>query len=231
MKMVFVPPRRFLMGAPDETDFEYGKPQHLVTVAAFHLGQCPVTQQQWHAVMDTNPSNFTDEPTLPVESVSWLEATDFCKRLSALTGKIYRLPSEAEWEYACRAGSTGDYAGDANAMAWHSGNSGGRTQPVGQRQPNGFGLYDMHGNVWEWCADTHHYFYQGAPADGSAWMSGGKGDLRMIRGGSWYDDLNICTSFWRGQLNPNTREPYTGFRVACGSEPDTSLPLHGSRQR
>lgn len=213
LQMVLVPGGTFKMGVSDHNDFDYAKPQHDVTVAGFHMSRCPITQSQWFAVMGTNPSSFTGAEGLPVESVSWFEATEFCEKLSQMSGRACRLPSEAEWEYACRAGTTGDYAGNADQMAWHNGNSGGQTQPVGQKQPNAFGLYDMHGNVWEWCADTHHIYYQGAPTDGSAWTIGGDQSLREIRGGCWYDDLESCTSFWRGQVGAEMREQYTGFRV------------------
>jgi formylglycine-generating enzyme required for sulfatase activity len=217
LEMVLIPAGTFKMGSPEDSSFDYGRPQHDVTVPSFYIGQYPITQAQWQAVMGTNPSNFKDDGNLPVESVSWNGAKEFCKKLSEITGKEYRLPSEAEWEYACRAGTTGDHAGKPYKMAWCAENSGGQTHPVGQKEPNAFGLYDMHGNVWEWCEDVQHYFYKGAPSDGSAWTSGGDQSSRMIRGGCWYDDLDLCSSYWRGQVGADNREPYTGFRVAVSA--------------
>src|SRR5205085_3640525 len=121
-----------------------------------------------------------------------------------MTGKEYRLPSEAEWEYACRAGTTGDYAGNLDAMGWDFSNSGSQTHPVGQKQPNSFGLYDMHGNVWEWCEDYYHSSYVGAPTDGSAWLSGDS-SYRVLRGGSWSSDGDKLRSALRDWIAPVIR--------------------------
>lgn len=185
LEMIAIPSGSFLMGSPDGLDFAGDGPQHRVTLAPFWIGKYPVTQAQWRAVMgkkwlsmaDNNPSQFKGD-NLPVEHVSWDDAVKFCKAISQRTGGAYRLPSEAEWEYACRGGSNGRYCfGDDYALlgeyAWYDENSGNQTHPVGRKKPNAWGLYDMHGNVWEWCEDVWHENYNGAPTDGSAWLSGG----------------------------------------------------------
>ena len=171
LELIHIPAGKFTMGS-DKSDRE--KPPHEVNVPGFYIGKFQITQKQWQAVMGKNHSHFK-EADLPVESVSWHDAQAFCGKLRAMTGKAFRLPSEAEWEYACRAGTTGDYAGELNAMAWYGNISGKevldtrsisaevyyerlldngcQTHPVGKMKPNSFGLYDMHGNVWEWCED------------------------------------------------------------------------------
>jgi formylglycine-generating enzyme required for sulfatase activity len=162
----------------------------------------------------------------PMYYVSWNDAQDFIRRLNALNdGYTYRLPSESEWEYACRAGTSGDYADRLDAVAWHDNNSGSTTHPVGQKQPNGFGLYDMHGNVWEWCEDWKHENYNGAPTDGSSWMSdedwvsGGDSGFRVLRGGSWINNGDFCRSAARKCHTPDFRglRGYIGFRVVAVS--------------
>lgn len=207
--LVLIPAGSFMMGS---NQYQDERPVHQVNVRAFYMGRYEVTQAQYRAVMGANPSYFRGD-NLPVENVNWNDAQEFMRRLNALSdGYTYRLPTEAEWEYACRARTTGDYAGDLDAMAWYGDNSGrtrlntaeiwrtdranydsriiangNQTHAVGTRQPNSFGLYDMHGNVWEWCADWYHDNYNGAPSDGSAWLSGGTQQYRVLRGGSWYD--------------------------------------------
>jgi formylglycine-generating enzyme required for sulfatase activity len=166
LELIQLPAGQFMMGAsPNDSDASDGeKPQHLVKLKAFAMGKYPITQAQYEAVMGENPSWFEGNPNNPVEGLSWNEAQAFCKKLSRVTGKQYRLPSEAEWEYACRAGTTtryyfGDNANQLGDYAWFCDNSGSKTHPVGQKRPNGWGLYDMHGNVWEWCEDSWHGNY------------------------------------------------------------------------
>ncbi len=174
LDMVYIPGGELTMGSPLDEGRDSEKPQHKVTVPSFFLGKYPVTQAQYQQVMSNNPSSFRGHDR-PVEKVSWNDAVEFCNQLSKQTGKEYRLPTEAEWEYACRAGTLTQYHfGDAitDKLANYSINIG-ETTVVGKYPPNAFGLYDMHGNVWEWCQDDWHDTYQDAPEDGSAWL----GDL------------------------------------------------------
>jgi formylglycine-generating enzyme required for sulfatase activity len=214
--MVLIPAGTFMMGSPDGVGDNDEHPQHQVSVQSFYMGKYEVTQAQWRAVMGTNPSNFKGD-NLPVENVSWNDATEFCRKLSQMTGREYRLPSEAEWEYACRAGTTGDYAGNLDAMAWYFSNSGSQTHPVGQKQPNSFGLYDMHGNVWEQCEDWYHDSYNGAPTDGSAWLSGGDSSRRVYRGGSWGRYAVGLRSANRNGSGTGYRDDLVGLRVVAVS--------------
>jgi formylglycine-generating enzyme required for sulfatase activity len=243
LEMVQIPSGRFLMGTPQE-EMDYGEcesQQHLVNVPSFCIGKFEVTQSQWQVVMHHNLS-MSKGFNLPVENVSWQDAIEFCHRLSSLTGRCYRLPSEAEWEYACRAGSTtpfyfGDKLTTQLANYWDTneerqqdedppqrgsvgiaglGSVGYlQTQPVGSYPPNAFGLYDMHGNVFELCQDGWHDNYLGAPTDGSAWGSGEETGMVVIRGGSfdYYEDR--CRSDDRSETRVNYRYHGTGFRVAC----------------
>jgi len=191
-EMVVIPAGSFDMGVNDGEPNE--KPVHRVTIARnFALGRTEITQGQWKAIMGDNPSKFVScGDNCPVEMVSWDDAQEFIRKLNEKTGKQYRLPSEAEWEYACHAGGKHSYCGsdDMNSIGWYGalekpgGNSGNTTNPVATKQPNAFGLYDMSGNVWEWVQDSYHKSYEGAPADGSAW-EGEEGSLRVPRGGSW----------------------------------------------
>jgi formylglycine-generating enzyme required for sulfatase activity len=225
LEMVSLPAGQFLMGSPDSdsdaSDDE--KPPHQVKVNSFAIGKYPVTQAQYEAVMGTNPSHFKNNPQNPVENVSWNDAQAFCQKLSQITGKTYRLPTEAEWEYACRAGTTtryyfGDDASQLGDYAWYDGNSQKTTHPVGQKRPNAWGLYDMIGNVWEWCEDNWHDNYIGAPKDGSAWLTNDN-DYPIVRGGCWYNGPDGCRSADRF-LNPR-RDGLSnsyGFRVVCGAE-------------
>jgi formylglycine-generating enzyme required for sulfatase activity len=226
LEMVGLPAGQFLMGSPDSDPDarDNEKPQHQVKVNSFAIGKYPVTQAQYEAVMGTNPSRFQNNPQNPVEKVSWNDAQAFCQKLSQITGKTYRLPTEAEWEYACRAGTTtrfyfGDDANQLGDYAWYYGNSQGTTHPVGQKKPNAWGLYDMSGNVWEWCEDDWYDNYIGAPTDGSAWITNNNDndyDYRIPRGGSWYNIPNLCRSAFR---NYNYRRLFfnVGFRVVCGA--------------
>jgi formylglycine-generating enzyme required for sulfatase activity len=180
------------------------------------MGVYDLTQEQYEAVMGQNPSRFK-RANNPVETVSWDDAMEFCKKLSAKTGKAVQLPTEAQWEYACRAGSkTGFYFGDDDAdlrdHAWYTGNSTSQTHPVGQKKPNAWGLYDMHGNVWQWCSD----WYEPYPVGGVTDPTGpANGQSRVLRGASWIDDPRRCRSADRDSLDyPGLRRiSYRGFRV------------------
>ena len=231
LEMVKIPPGRFLMGSPET---EVGRrdsesPQHYVDVPEFFIGKYPVTQAQWQAVMGNNPSRFKGA-SRPVEKVNWNNAIEFCEKLSQKTGKKYSLPSESQWEYACRARtSTPFYFGETitSELVNYRGTSTYADEPKGKYRkettdvgifpPNSFGLYDMHGNVWEWCQDVWHSNYNGAPTDGSAWETGGYNNRSPLRGGSWYGNRNKCRSAsrygstWRDDLNI-----VIGFRVVCG---------------
>ena len=214
LEMIKIPAGSYLMGS-DESDSE--KPQHQVNLQKFYLGKYPITQEQYQAIMETNPSGFKDNPKNPVECVSWDDAQEFCQKLSEKTGRKYRLPSEAEWEYACRAGTqTRYYFGDDEKQlgeyAWYSENSGRKTHPVGQKKPNNWGVFDMSGNVWEWCEDGWHNNYQNAPTDGSSWNDNhSQTKLRVLRGGSWINAPRDCRSAYR--LNSGLRFNISGFRV------------------
>lgn len=211
IEMVSIPGGIFMMGSP-KTELESAFPQHRVTVPDFKIGKYEVTQAQWRAVMGSNPSKFKGEDH-PVESISWNAAVKFCRRLSLLTGKKYRLPSEAEWEYAARAGATGEYASELDAIAWYKENSGGTTHAVGQKRPNNFGLYDMHGNVAEWCQDYDHDDYRGAPIDGSAWLKRSNTYARILRGSDWETDTDLQRFAKRFALLPFLEVNSVGFRV------------------
>ena len=199
------------IGSPDE------KPQHLVQVQSFAIGKYEVTQEQWYPVMGDNPSENKGR-TLPVEQVSWEDVQQFIAKLNQKTGQTYRLPSEAEWEYAARAGSTtewslGDDVSKLRNYAWYSDNSGGKTQLVGQKLPNAFGLHDIYGNVWEWTQDCWHETYNGAPSDGGAWTTDCSNHLRVLRGGSWGGVAVNFRAADRGRLGPGSRNSHGGFRL------------------
>lgn len=192
-------------------------PQHRVNVPAFYMSKTPITQEQWQAVMQTNPSHFSSL-LRPVESISWWQAQEFCDRLGELTNKSYRLPTEAEWEYACRAGtqtlySFGNSKQPLRDYAWYTWNSRQQTQLVGQKKPNAWGLQDMHGLVWEWCQDHWHENYNGAPTDGSAWVQGGHPTKHSVRGGSWYSLADDCRCVYRFCYDASFRYSSLGFRV------------------
>ena len=186
-EMVVIPAGSFEMGS-NETSGE--QPVHRVNVLSFLLGKTEVTQGQWKAVMGSNPSSFSScGDDCPVERVNWNDAQEFAERLSQKTGKQYRLPSEAEWEYAARAGTStkwsfGDNESQLGDYAWFRGNSQAKTQRVAQKRPNAFGLFDMHGNVWEWVQDCWHDNYAAAPTDGSAWTTSCSDTRQGLRGGS-----------------------------------------------
>lgn len=219
--MVVIPAGTFMMGSKADPfaslqPFKYEQPQHSVSVRSFSIGKYEVTQEQWYAVIGTTPSRFKGR-TLPVEQVSWDDAQEFVQKLSIKTGKKYRLPSEAEWEYSARAGSQtvfsfGDDENQLSRYAWFSGNSELQTHQVGEKPPNSFGLHDMHGNVWEWTQDCWNQDYDGAPNDASAWVSG-YCKSRVLRGGSWYDSPADLRSANRGGIT-TIRYSLSGFRVA-----------------
>jgi len=216
IELVYVPAGSFMMGSEIGSSDE--KPVHRVTFSeGFYMGMYEVTQAQWQQVMGSNPSHFKGE-NRPVEKVSWDDAQTFIRKLNeANDGYTYRLPSEAEWEYACRAGTTGDYAGNLDAMAWYRDNSGSPPHLVGQKQANAFGLYDMHGNVWEWCQDYYQESYADAPSDGSAYLSGKDSRYRVLRGGSWNLDAPFLRSANRHWFVPGARNPFYGFRVVASA--------------
>jgi formylglycine-generating enzyme required for sulfatase activity len=212
MKLALIPAGKFMMG--EEND------QHEVTISKpFYMGVTEVTQAQYEAVMGTNPSYFKGA-TNPVEMVSWNDATEFCKKLSEKTRQAVRLPAEAEWEYACRAGSKTRFCfGDADEglgdYAWYFANSGGTTHPVGQKKPNAWGLYDMHGNVREWCADWYGDYPKGAVTDpqGPEKPSPELMKMRVLRGSAWTNYLDDCLSAKRDFNTTVRRDINYGFRV------------------
>ena len=213
IEMVQIPSETFLMGSAKRR-YRNAHPQHEVTVPSFLMGKFPVTQAQYEAVMGNNPSFFKG-PNRPVECVSWNQAVEFCRKLSEQSGDAYRLPSEAEWEYACRAGTNTLYSfGDSLAQTQANYGSDSTTD-VGSFSANDFGLYDMHGNVWEWCLDHWHDNYQGAPTDGSAWTTGGCSNARILRGGSWYLYTTDCRSDYRNWFDLDVQYSMIGFRVVC----------------
>ncbi|QDV91080.1 Serine/threonine-protein kinase pkn1 [Phycisphaerae bacterium RAS2] len=228
LDLVLIPAGEFMMGSPDDEedrDSDEG-PQHRVRISKpFYMGKYEVTQAQWQAIMGSNPSRFKGDGTLPVDSVSWEDCQAFCKKLSSRSGKEVRLPSEAEWEYACRAGTTtrfcfGDSDSSLGSYAWYDENSDNKTHSVGGKRANAWGLHDMHGNVWEWCEDTHHDNYTGAPTDGRAWTTGGKQTSRVLRGGSWViGDRWVLRSAFRSRNTPDFRNFFNGLRVAAGISP------------
>jgi formylglycine-generating enzyme required for sulfatase activity len=219
MTMVKIPGGEFLMGSPtgEEGRFDNESPKHPVRVPDFYMGQTLVTQAQWQQMMGNNPSHFTGDGRLPVEQVSWLDTQEFCQKLFQQTQRAYRLPSEVEWEYACRAGTTTlFYFGETiSGVVANYGGELGKTTPVDNFPPNAFGLYDLHGNLWEWCLDHWHQNYQGAPADGSAWLSDDDKASRVLRGGSWLNLPRYCRSATRLNYTPDFRLNVIGFRVVC----------------
>jgi formylglycine-generating enzyme required for sulfatase activity len=215
--MVIIPAGSFIMGSDKFND---EKPPLTVYIRSFLIGKTEVTQKQWLEVMGSNPSRFNACGLgCPVEYVSWNDVQEFIAKLNQKTGQKYRLPSEAEWEYAARAGTTTEWShgNDDSRLgnyACYSQNSGGKTQAVGQRLPNAFGLFDMHGNVWEWTQDCWHGTYARAPADGSSWIAGCRANDRVLRGGFWGSNPADMRSAYRGKNNPDGRSSGSGFRLA-----------------
>jgi formylglycine-generating enzyme required for sulfatase activity len=258
LEMVPIPAGEFLMGSPDDEPGRWDDegPQHRVRLAPFSLARMPITQAQWRQVarwqpaagdppwereLDPDPSFFKgglpvdnrrpEDDRRPVERVSWFDAQEFCSRLSQRTGRTYTLPSESQWEYACRAGTTTPYAFGATISQWQGNVSSSGTTEVGSFPANAWGLHDMHGNVWEWCLDHWHPGYEGAPADGSAWLSTMEQqnpaspkpvknvindyEPRLLRGGSWFGFPGYCRSAYRSHVQPGSAFYYVGFRVVC----------------
>lgn len=220
-EMVFVKGGAFDMGYDGEGGNSNEKPVHRVTLPDFYLGKYEVTQAEWRAVMGNNPSGFKDCDRCPVENVSWDDAQSFIQKLNSQTGKKFRLPSEAQWEYAARGGQSSKgylHAGhnSVGMVAWWYGNSGNKTQKVGQRKANELGISDLNGNVWEWCDDFWHNNYDQAPVDGSAWINGGDRAFRVLRGGSWKDDTWYHRVTTRSKERPEGRNNRTGFRLVHG---------------
>jgi formylglycine-generating enzyme required for sulfatase activity/uncharacterized caspase-like protein len=239
LEMVKIPAGSFLMGTEEaevirlckeyETDwFKCEMPQHRVNLQEFYLGKYSVTQEQYQAIMGNNPLRFKDNPKNPVESVSWDNAQEFCQKLNEKTGKKYRLPSEAEWEYACRAGTTtsfyfgetistdqANYDGNYTFGKGKKGVYREKTTPVGSFPANKFGLYDLHGNVWEWCQDVWHENYENVPKDGSSWdENSSQTNVRSLRGGSWSFGPRNCRSAGRDWYYADFCDYDIGFRLA-----------------
>lgn len=261
--LIEIPAGSFLMGSPPneaQRSLDEG-PQHLVQLQGFFISQTPITQAQWREVaewtpqdterwgreLNPNPSRFSgqsDSDRRPVEQVSWYDAMEFCHRLSQRTGRHYTLPSEAQWEYACRAGTTTPFAFGATLSAklanydanytYGDGPRGeyrAETTPVGMFPANAWGLHDMHGNVWEWCLDRWHDRYAGAPSDGSAWLmpSADEDESMLLRGGSWIGGPGGCRSACRAPFQLGIAGIFVGFRVVAGpGEPEPMLLRGGS---
>ena len=217
-KMVYISPGTFMMGSPSsEPKRDSDERQHKVTLTkGFYIGVTEITQNQWKAIMGNNPSRFKGD-NLPVESVSWNDCREFIRKLNSQEGgNKYRLPTEAEWEYACRVGTTtrfrigysdsrlGDYA-------WYSSNSSSKTHPVSRKKPNAWGLYDMHGNVWEWCEDWYGNYPSGHVTDPDGLSSGSS---RVGRGGNWGSSAGGCRSADRSGVTPGHGYGFLGFRLA-----------------
>ncbi len=231
LDMVQIPGGSFMMGSPasEKGRSQDESPQHQVNVPGFSMGKFVVTQEQYQQIMGNNPSSFSGAKR-PVEQVSWNNAVEFCQKLSQKTGREYRLPSEAEWEYACRGGTTtpfhfgetittelANYKGTYTYASEPKGKNLGQTTEVGSFPPNSFGLYDMHGNVWEWCQDDWHDNYANAPKDGSSWTSQ-SGNIKVLRGGSWILNPLLCRSASRFNYDWDVRGSIFydfGFRVVC----------------
>jgi formylglycine-generating enzyme required for sulfatase activity len=218
-EMVAIEGGSFDMGIDN---WAWTKPTHRVSVGGFYMGETPVTQELWEAVMGNNPSHFTDSgPQAPVERVSWEDVQNFLRKLNQLTDKNDRLPSEAEWEYAAGGGASNrtKWAGTDSEIAlgdyaWCDDNSDNETHPVKEKLPNALGLYDMSGNVWDWCEDDRQGNYEDTPTDGSAWVESPRNSSRVIRGGSCYDSTGYARSAFRNYTGADIRYPDLGFRIA-----------------
>lgn len=216
--MVLVEGGTFTMGAtPEQGSDAYPneKPAHQVTLSSFSIGKYEVTQKEWQAVMGSNPSYFKGF-NRPVEQVSWDDCQEFLRKLNEITGKHFRLPTEAEWEYAARGGSRSlnyKYAGSDNlsSVAWYDSNSGSETHPVGQKSANELGLYDMSGNVWEWCQDWYGNYRSNSQSNP---LGVNTGSCRIYRGGGWRSVMGLCRSLYRYNVAPSGRDNDLGLRLA-----------------
>ncbi|MFN0126865.1 MAG: formylglycine-generating enzyme family protein [Verrucomicrobiales bacterium] len=234
----WIPPGRFWMGSPkvELGRFDDEGPRTEREVGGFWLGTTPVTQAQWLALRRENPSHFDKGGQYPVEQVSWLDAVGFARELSGRTGAALRLPEEREWEYACRAGTesalyTGEELTSADGkclnldeIAWYDKNSDGATHEVGGKQPNAWGLQDMLGNVWEWCADPWDAEAYAKVQRGEPAVKDEEGARRVVRGGSWFDLAWLCRAAFRLGFEPDDRRDVLGFRLAAGQEPRAAEP-------
>jgi formylglycine-generating enzyme required for sulfatase activity len=224
LELVLIPAGKFMMGSPKgEEERGSNETQHEVTISRpFHMGKYEVTQEQYEQIIGKNPSHFRGAKN-PVECVSWDDAQEFCKKLSQKTGKAVSLPTEAQWEYACRAGTTtrfhtgetistdqANYDGDEAYGNGQKGEYRKKTVAVGSFKPNAWGLYDMHGNVWEWCQDWYGEYPKGAVRDPDGPCNG---TWRVLRGGAWYDYSRFCRSAYRSWYDSENRTDYLGFRV------------------
>jgi formylglycine-generating enzyme required for sulfatase activity len=225
LEMITLSGGLFRMGTLGKQGYDDERPLHQVTVAPFLMSKALITQAQWRLIVGTPHSRFTGG-RLPIERVSWHDAVRFCERLSKRTKHTYRLPSEAQWEYACRAGTStpfhfgetlttevANYNGEFVYRAEVKGVYRHATTPVDQFPPNAFGLHDMHGNLWEWCADAWHDSYDGAPTNDRVWQADGKETYRVARGGCWHDIPDVCRSAARLRVEATDAEEFIGFRV------------------
>jgi formylglycine-generating enzyme required for sulfatase activity len=219
IEMVYVQGGTFTMGCTSEQSgcLDYEKPSHTVSLSSFSIGKYEVTQAQWRAVMGNNPSKFSDCDRCPVELVTWNDVQNFISRLNQKTGKKYRLPTEAEWEYAARGGNRSkgyQYSGSDNidSVAWYDGNSDNKTHTVGSKSPNELGIYDMSGNLWEWCSDWHdENYYKSSPSSNPKGAS--SGTFRVLRGGSWSNVAVHCRVAYRYFSSSSGRGDLIGFRL------------------
>jgi formylglycine-generating enzyme required for sulfatase activity len=221
-RMVKVEGGSYVMGCADEKDtscYYWEKPAHKVTISEFYIGKFPVTQKEWEVIMGYNPTFSKQCPDCPVENVSHNDAMKFIEKLNMLSGKNYRLPTEAEWEFAARGGNKSKgyrYAGDNDikAVAWYHGNSGKGTQPVGKLKPNELGLYDMSGNVWQWCSDWFYgEYYSHSPTENPKGPDGTNDNQRVVRGGSWWYEAPHCRVTNRDRYTTDAKDDDVGFRL------------------
>lgn len=239
LRMVQIPAGEFLMGSPSTEPKRQDQegPQRSIQVPSFYIGAYAITQKQYEAIMGNNPSYFTedqakDSANFPAEQITWQDADLFCKQLSELTKRTYRLPSEAEWEYACRAGTTtpfcfgetltteiSNYFSDFSLVDTENFEENYRNTTVAADSfwPNAFGLYNMHGNIHEWCSDDYHDSYNNAPNDATHWISNQTNASKVMRGGSWFNDTHVCRSAARDKNTQEGRSNSFGFRVVCES--------------